>query len=207
MAAGEYGRACCSAAAGPVGRFGGADGWQMGEQFDGGFEVLLDGRSQGRLRWDLMGAHLKSVECAGSAGGGAMSRSRSKPVSLRWGNSKNVKRRMEVRGTVNSVTVYDDLPIIRPQSDHARRAAAQGRIGADSGGAGAALEYHEAGGDEGVVARQPGRLPIWCSATPVIWAGMPPPYSPRWVTRRIHLTIWRNWSTPSAPRPRAIRCW
>ena len=92
----------------PVERFGGADGWQMGEQFDDGFEVLLDGRSQGRLRWDLMGAHNQLNALA------ALAAARHVGVAIETGIAalaqfKNVKRRMEVRGTVNGVTVYDDF--------------------------------------------------------------------------------------------------
>ncbi len=92
----------------PVERFGGADGWQMGEQFDDGFEVLLDGRSQGRLRWDLMGAHNQLNALA------ALAAARHVGVAIETGIAalgqfKNVKRRMEARGTVNGVTVYDDF--------------------------------------------------------------------------------------------------
>ena len=93
----------------PVQRFGGNGEWQAGEPDEGGaFEVFHEGASRGRVMWDLLGAHnrmnaLAAIAAARHAGvpaAGAVDA---------LGQFKNVRRRMEVRGTVRGVTVYDDF--------------------------------------------------------------------------------------------------
>jgi UDP-N-acetylmuramate: L-alanyl-gamma-D-glutamyl-meso-diaminopimelate ligase len=72
------------------------------------FEVLLDGEAQGEVAWSLIGDHnvnnaLAAIAAARHAG---------VPVAHAIeGLSQfvNVKRRMEVRGEVNGITVYDDF--------------------------------------------------------------------------------------------------
>src|SRR5574340_1178492 len=91
----------------PVEFFGTARGWDCREA-GGGFEVLLGGAPQGAVQWSLLGEHnrlnalaaLAAARHAGvpaAAGIGAL------------GEFRSVKRRMEVRGVVNGVTVYDDF--------------------------------------------------------------------------------------------------
>lgn len=85
-----------------------AKGWQAGTRYDDGFEVLLDGRAQGRLRWDLMGEHNTQNALA------ALAAARHVGVTPEVGIAalaefRNVKRRMEVRGVADGVTVYDDF--------------------------------------------------------------------------------------------------
>ena len=92
----------------PVERFGGNDGWQIGTQYDDGFDVLLDGRLQGRLRWELLGTHNQLNALA------ALAAARHAGVTVETGIAalsefRNVKRRMEVRGIENGITVYDDF--------------------------------------------------------------------------------------------------
>ncbi|MBL8507926.1 UDP-N-acetylmuramate:L-alanyl-gamma-D-glutamyl-meso-diaminopimelate ligase [Chitinimonas sp. JJ19] len=92
----------------PVARFGGAEGWQVGAVHDDGFDIILDGVPQGRLRWDLMGEHNQLNALA------ALAAARHVGVTPEVGIAalagfRNVKRRMEVRGTVHGVTVYDDF--------------------------------------------------------------------------------------------------
>ncbi|MES2353501.1 MAG: UDP-N-acetylmuramate:L-alanyl-gamma-D-glutamyl-meso-diaminopimelate ligase [Pseudomonadota bacterium] len=92
-----------------VEKFGVHDGWSVGDSADdGSFEVLLAGQSQGRVHWELFGEHNRLNALA------ALIAARHAGVSLDVGiralaEFKNVKRRMEVRGTVNDITVYDDF--------------------------------------------------------------------------------------------------
>jgi UDP-N-acetylmuramate: L-alanyl-gamma-D-glutamyl-meso-diaminopimelate ligase len=81
-----------------------ATGWQI----DDNDVVTLNGQTQGTLRWDLMGEHNRMNALA------ALSAARHAGVPVAQGLAalaefKNVKRRMEVRGTVNNITVYDDF--------------------------------------------------------------------------------------------------
>ncbi|MBM3340586.1 MAG: UDP-N-acetylmuramate:L-alanyl-gamma-D-glutamyl-meso-diaminopimelate ligase [Betaproteobacteria bacterium] len=92
----------------PVERYGVTHCWQAGERYANGFEVLFDGQPQGRVRWDLLGEHnianaLAAVAAARHAGVPA------KVAIEALATFKNVKRRMEVKGAANGVTVYDDF--------------------------------------------------------------------------------------------------
>jgi UDP-N-acetylmuramate: L-alanyl-gamma-D-glutamyl-meso-diaminopimelate ligase len=93
----------------PVQRFGGSGEWQAGEpDGSGAFEAFHEGASRGRVMWDLLGAHnrmnaLAAIAAARHAGvpaAGAVDA---------LSQFKNVRRRMEIRGTVRGVTVYDDF--------------------------------------------------------------------------------------------------
>ena len=92
----------------PVERYGVAHGWQADVRDAHGFEVLYDGAAQGRVRWDLLGEHnianaLAAIAAARHAGVPAT-------VAIEaLATFKNVKRRMEVKGTAGGVTVYDDF--------------------------------------------------------------------------------------------------
>jgi UDP-N-acetylmuramate: L-alanyl-gamma-D-glutamyl-meso-diaminopimelate ligase len=88
----------------PVDMFGSDDGWNI----DGNDQVLLHNKAQGTLLWDLMGEHNRMNALA------ALAAARHAGVPISQGlaalvDFKNVKRRMEVRGTVNGITVYDDF--------------------------------------------------------------------------------------------------
>jgi UDP-N-acetylmuramate: L-alanyl-gamma-D-glutamyl-meso-diaminopimelate ligase len=93
----------------PVEWLGRDEGWSAGEAADdGSFEVLFGGRSQGRVRWKLLGSHNRMNALAALAAG----RHAGIPVATGiegLGRFENVKRRMEVRGTAGGVTVYDDF--------------------------------------------------------------------------------------------------
>ncbi len=94
------GRGCWT----PVEKFGRDDGWSI----DANEQVSLNGKLQGKLQWDLMGEHNRMNALA------ALSAARHAGVPVAQGLAalaefKNVKRRMEVRGTVNGITVYDDF--------------------------------------------------------------------------------------------------
>src|SRR5690606_34206580 len=88
----------------------GVDGvWQAGPADDqGAFEVIRAGQSLGTVRWSLSGEHNRMNALAALA---AAEHAGVAPVDgidalSRFGG---VKRRMELRGTVNGVNVYDDF--------------------------------------------------------------------------------------------------
>ena len=88
----------------PVERFGIDDGWQI----DAGNRVTLRGELQGTLNWELLGEHNRQNALAALAA----ARHAGVPIAqglAALGEFKNVKRRMEVRGIVNNITVYDDF--------------------------------------------------------------------------------------------------
>jgi UDP-N-acetylmuramate: L-alanyl-gamma-D-glutamyl-meso-diaminopimelate ligase len=93
----------------PVERFDHDSGWRAGPpDRDGAFEVLLQGRSCGTVRWNLLGAHNRSNALA--AIGAARHAGIASAVAVEaLSTFENVKRRMEVRGVVRDVTVYDDF--------------------------------------------------------------------------------------------------
>lgn len=88
----------------PVERFGCASGWDI----DTDDRISLNGVAQGTLHWDLFGEHNRMNAIA------ALAAARHVGVPLALGLEalslfKNVKRRMELRGMVNDITVYDDF--------------------------------------------------------------------------------------------------
>ena len=88
----------------PVEKFGNDDGWNI----DADNCVTLNGVTQGTLQWELMGEHNRMNALA------ALAAARHVGVPVAQGLAalaefKNVKRRMEVRGVVNGITVYDDF--------------------------------------------------------------------------------------------------
>ena len=92
-----------------VEKFGGTGAWQVrGDDADGSLEVLCDGAVQGTIRWDITGEHNRANALA------ALLAARHAGVPIDQGLAaltrfQGVKRRMEVRGTVRGVTVYDDF--------------------------------------------------------------------------------------------------
>ncbi len=88
----------------PVEKFGCDDGWNI----EANERVSLNGVAQGTLQWELMGEHNRMNALS------ALAAARHVGVPVAQGLAalaefKNVKRRMEVRGTVNGITVYDDF--------------------------------------------------------------------------------------------------
>jgi UDP-N-acetylmuramate: L-alanyl-gamma-D-glutamyl-meso-diaminopimelate ligase len=87
-----------------------ADDWSIGDTSDDGkqFDVLLDGCKVARVQWSLHGLHnrmnaLAAIAAAQHAG---------VPVELSCealNEFKGIKRRLEIRGNVNGITVYDDF--------------------------------------------------------------------------------------------------
>ena len=93
----------------PVEPVGVEPGWCSGPAApDGSFEVQFAGNKQGVVRWELMGEHNRFNALA------ALGAARHAGVPAAQGIAalsafSNVKRRMEVRGVVSGVTVYDDF--------------------------------------------------------------------------------------------------
>jgi UDP-N-acetylmuramate: L-alanyl-gamma-D-glutamyl-meso-diaminopimelate ligase len=88
----------------PVEKFGSTEGWDINNENC----VTLKGVTQGTLQWELMGNHNLMNALA------ALAAARHAGVPVAQGLAalsqfKNVKRRMEVRGTVNGITIYDDF--------------------------------------------------------------------------------------------------
>ncbi|MFA6061535.1 MAG: UDP-N-acetylmuramate:L-alanyl-gamma-D-glutamyl-meso-diaminopimelate ligase [Gallionella sp.] len=88
----------------PKGERVNASGWQIDDEN----RVTLNGELQGVLNWDLLGEHNRMNALAALAA----ARHAGVPVALgleALSLFKNVKRRMEVKGVVNGITVYDDF--------------------------------------------------------------------------------------------------
>ncbi|WP_269531173.1 UDP-N-acetylmuramate:L-alanyl-gamma-D-glutamyl-meso-diaminopimelate ligase [Chitinimonas sp. BJYL2] len=92
----------------PVERFGVDTGWQIGTVYDDGFEVLLDGTPQGRLHWDLLGEHNQLNALAALAAARHVGVSPEIAIAA-MREFRSVKRRMEVVGMAQGITVYDDF--------------------------------------------------------------------------------------------------
>ena len=92
----------------PLESVGTPDGWQASTQEGGEISISYMDEPQGILNWELMGDHNRMNALA------ALSAARHAGVPVRTGieslaRFKNVKRRMEVRGIVRGITVYDDF--------------------------------------------------------------------------------------------------
>ena len=92
----------------PVEKIGVADGWQSDNLADGSTTVSFRGEHQGVLQWELLGEHNRMNALAAVAA----ARHAGVPVNTAIDalmQFKNVKRRMEIRGEVRGVRVYDDF--------------------------------------------------------------------------------------------------
>ena len=93
----------------PVERFNAADGWRReGDDADGALRLFSGDRLLGSTHWTLTGAHNRANAVA------ALLAARHVGVPLEKGldalmRFENVKRRMELRGTVRGVSVFDDF--------------------------------------------------------------------------------------------------
>ncbi len=93
----------------PVEHFGSSDGWQGGEaDANGSFDVMLNSKVVGRVKWALLGEHNRMNALA------ALAAARHVGVSVDVGIAalglfQNVKRRMELRGVEQNISVYDDF--------------------------------------------------------------------------------------------------
>jgi len=92
----------------PVECFGVAEGWSVGEQHGDAFDVRWKGGEQGRVSWTQTGAHNRANALAAIAAARHCGVAPAQAIAA-LGAFEGVKRRMEVRGVVNGVTVYDDF--------------------------------------------------------------------------------------------------
>jgi UDP-N-acetylmuramate: L-alanyl-gamma-D-glutamyl-meso-diaminopimelate ligase len=92
----------------PVESFDVQSGWTAQPLDPSSFEIRFAGRTQGTVRWDLIGAHNTSNALAAIAAARHAGVPPSTSVDA-LAQFRNVRRRLEVRGVVNGVTVYDDF--------------------------------------------------------------------------------------------------
>ena len=89
--------------------FGANQDWQIGAvNADGGFDVLYQQQLMGHVNWDLLGQHnrMNALAVIAAARHVGIDVQQSCAALSRF---KNVKRRMEIKGVVQGVTVYDDF--------------------------------------------------------------------------------------------------
>ncbi|MDO4433168.1 MAG: UDP-N-acetylmuramate:L-alanyl-gamma-D-glutamyl-meso-diaminopimelate ligase [Alysiella sp.] len=93
----------------PTQFFGEQSDWQISNlQQDGSFDVQFHGETVGHIAWDLLGEHNRQNALAVIAAAkhvGVNVQAACEALS----QFKNVKRRMEIKGVVNNITVYDDF--------------------------------------------------------------------------------------------------
>ena len=109
--------------------FAGPDrGWQARALDATRFEVSLDGQVLGTVDWELVGEHNRNNALAAIAA--ARHAGVSPQVAIEGlSRFRNVKRRLEVRGTVNGITVYDDFAH-HPTAIETTLAGLRSRVGA-----------------------------------------------------------------------------
>ena len=112
----------------PVERFGVADGWRAGAQRGDGFDVFWRNEPLGRVVWALAGAHNQANALAAIAAARHCGVAPTLAMEA-FRAFKGIKRRMEVRGVVNDITVYDDFAH-HPTAIEATLTGLRARVGA-----------------------------------------------------------------------------
>ena len=84
------------------------EGWIARPRNEHAFDVFFEGGPRGTVNWGLLGEHNRHNALA------ALAAARHAGVPVTKGiealaEFRNVKRRLEVRGTVNDITIYDDF--------------------------------------------------------------------------------------------------
>ena len=92
----------------PIEKIGVDDGWQARTLGNDSADISFRGKSQGTLNWGLMGEHNRMNALA------ALAAAHHVGVTIETGITaltkfKNVRRRMELCGVANEITVYDDF--------------------------------------------------------------------------------------------------
>jgi UDP-N-acetylmuramate: L-alanyl-gamma-D-glutamyl-meso-diaminopimelate ligase len=93
----------------PVEEFGVAAGWEAGApDEEGGFEVSWQDKPVGRLRWGMTGGYnrMNALAAIGAARHAGVEPGAALEALSRF---QGVRRRMELRGTVHGIRVYDDF--------------------------------------------------------------------------------------------------
>ena len=83
-------------------------GWALATHDDGSFDVFFGGQLQGTVRWELTGEHNRMNAVAAIAAARHVGVATAQAIEA-LGAFQSVKRRMELRGTVNDIAVYDDF--------------------------------------------------------------------------------------------------
>jgi UDP-N-acetylmuramate: L-alanyl-gamma-D-glutamyl-meso-diaminopimelate ligase len=91
-----------------VEKFGGESDWTLNEHEDGKFDVRFRGEVQGTVQWSLTGEHNRLNALAAIAAARHVGVTPEQAIAA-LSTFQNVKRRMEVRGEVDGITVYDDF--------------------------------------------------------------------------------------------------
>ena len=92
-----------------VEQFGTDNDWQAANvDANGSFDVLFKAERQARLSWDMLGEHNRMNALASIAAARHVGVAPCIAIEA-LGEFKNVKRRMETKGVVNNITVYDDF--------------------------------------------------------------------------------------------------
>ena len=89
--------------------FGDISGWQTKNlDAQGRFDVCFKGERQGNLSWEILGEHnrMNALACIAAARHVGVAPCIAIEALSEF---KNVKRRMETKGVVNNITVYDDF--------------------------------------------------------------------------------------------------
>lgn len=86
----------------------GKKGWGMVVHEDDSFDVLLDGQMQGTVQWSLTGHHNQLNALAAIAAAKHVGILPEQAIAA-LSSFHSVKRRMELRGTVKQIAVYDDF--------------------------------------------------------------------------------------------------
>ncbi|MEO6917968.1 MAG: UDP-N-acetylmuramate:L-alanyl-gamma-D-glutamyl-meso-diaminopimelate ligase [Collimonas sp.] len=89
--------------------FGGEQqGWALITQDNGHFEVRFNGELQGSVQWELSGEHNRMNALAAIAAARHVGVPPAQAITA-LSRFENVKRRMELRGVVREIAVYDDF--------------------------------------------------------------------------------------------------
>lgn len=93
----------------PVETFGSDDKWHgMNAKGDGSFDVMFGKEHHGRLTWNIIGHHNQMNALASIAAARHVGVPVAQSIEA-LSAFKNVKRRMELSGVVNDISVYDDF--------------------------------------------------------------------------------------------------
>ena len=107
--------------------------WQCGERDESGqaFEVLYQGKPVGKVEWNLTGTHNISNALAAIAAAHAIGLEPARAIEA-LALFQGIRRRMELRGEVNQIRVYDDFAhhptAIATTLDGLRKQVGQARI-------------------------------------------------------------------------------
>jgi UDP-N-acetylmuramate: L-alanyl-gamma-D-glutamyl-meso-diaminopimelate ligase len=92
-----------------VEKFGTAEGWEIKNvDAEGRFDIFFKGERLGNLSWELLGEHNRMNALAVIAAARHVGVAPCIAIEA-LSEFKNVKRRMEIKGVVNNITVYDDF--------------------------------------------------------------------------------------------------